>query len=457
MPAWREASIADIADNGSNPGPDGLLDNGDFGLFIVAFFAANDDESGACDGSTIPCSPADITDNASMPGGDGFIDNGDFSAFIVSFFADGPRMARNQTPSLGLLSSVSTRPSGALNGLDWRHGFAGYLYDTHLGVYHVRARTYDPRLGRWLQRDPIGYAGGWNLYEYTEGDPLSDIDPTGEVPMRVAYTASSTGSYTASTGNSCGSSASTNGQAQPGRRRTPTNDPFRQYGVDGDRLGPLSERHEQSQKLMDDINVGEAAVGTFVKEAAKEAAIALATGGPWGAPVRGAVWAGRVGIGAKAVSGGVGAAAAGSKLSKIRSGASQIAATTGGRLTRAQKERIAEAAAAATMTRAGYTQLPSKLPGNRGIDQVWIKTAANGATRVKLVENKYNSSGALGMGSSRWGPQMSSGWVNATLGRMISQGGALKRTAEVISASTQVVKKANVCGPSGRNKWSTIP
>jgi RHS repeat-associated protein len=114
-----------------------------------------------------------------MPGGDGFVDNGDFSAFIVSFFADKPRMARNELSSIGLLSSVSTRQSGALNGLDWRHGFAGYLYDTHLGVYHVRARTYDPRLGRWLQRDPIGYAGGWNLYEYTNGDPLSFVDPFG--------------------------------------------------------------------------------------------------------------------------------------------------------------------------------------------------------------------------------------------------------------------------------------
>ncbi len=187
VPAWREASIADIADNGSNLGPDGLLDNGDFGLFIAAFFAANDDESGACDGSTIPCSPADIADNATMPGGDGFVDNGDFSAFIVSFFADKPRMARNELSSIGLLSSVSTRPSGALNGLDWRHGFAGYLYDTHLGVYHVRARTYDPRLGRWLQRDPIGYAGGWNLYEYTNGDPLSFVDPFGWKASRYEW------------------------------------------------------------------------------------------------------------------------------------------------------------------------------------------------------------------------------------------------------------------------------
>jgi hypothetical protein len=32
---------ADIADNGSNPGPDGLIDNGDFSLVISQFFSAN--------------------------------------------------------------------------------------------------------------------------------------------------------------------------------------------------------------------------------------------------------------------------------------------------------------------------------------------------------------------------------------------------------------------------------
>ena len=29
-------------------------------------------------------------------------------------------------------------------------------------------RHYSPALGRWITRDPIGYAGGINLYEYVE-------------------------------------------------------------------------------------------------------------------------------------------------------------------------------------------------------------------------------------------------------------------------------------------------
>jgi hypothetical protein len=34
-------------------------------------------------------------------------------------------------------------------------------------------------MGRWLTRDPIGYAGGENLYEYCAGNPVGHLDPLG--------------------------------------------------------------------------------------------------------------------------------------------------------------------------------------------------------------------------------------------------------------------------------------
>ena len=37
--------------------------------------------------------------------------------------------------------------------------YCGYRYDPETENYYVRNRFYAPVLGRWLQRDPIGYAG----------------------------------------------------------------------------------------------------------------------------------------------------------------------------------------------------------------------------------------------------------------------------------------------------------
>jgi len=46
-------------------------------------------------------------------------------------------------------------------------------------MYHYKGRQYRPDLGRFLQTDPIGYAGGANLYAYVSGDPVNLVDPWG--------------------------------------------------------------------------------------------------------------------------------------------------------------------------------------------------------------------------------------------------------------------------------------
>jgi uncharacterized protein RhaS with RHS repeats len=43
----------------------------------------------------------------------------------------------------------------------------------------TKYRVYDPKDGRWLSRDPIGEAGGINLYAYVGGNPVNWIDPLG--------------------------------------------------------------------------------------------------------------------------------------------------------------------------------------------------------------------------------------------------------------------------------------
>ncbi|MDP1660687.1 MAG: RHS repeat-associated core domain-containing protein, partial [Phycisphaerales bacterium] len=46
--------------------------------------------------------------------------------------------------------------------------------------YHVRHRVYDPREGRWMQNDPLGFgAGDQDLYRYCGGEYSMGYDPLG--------------------------------------------------------------------------------------------------------------------------------------------------------------------------------------------------------------------------------------------------------------------------------------
>jgi uncharacterized protein RhaS with RHS repeats len=44
-------------------------------------------------------------------------------------------------------------------------------------------RRYGPGTGRFTQQDPIGFAGGLNLYGYAGGDPVNFSDPFGLCPV----------------------------------------------------------------------------------------------------------------------------------------------------------------------------------------------------------------------------------------------------------------------------------
>ncbi len=61
-------------------------------------------------------------------------------------------------------------------------GYAGGLYDRDTGLVRFGRRDYDPAVGRWTSKDPIGFAGGLNLYGYVVQDPVNLVDPEGESP-----------------------------------------------------------------------------------------------------------------------------------------------------------------------------------------------------------------------------------------------------------------------------------
>ena len=59
-------------------------------------------------------------------------------------------------------------------------GFTGREADTATALWYYRARLYDPKIGRFISEDPIGFQGdSVNFYSYALGNPVRWIDPSG--------------------------------------------------------------------------------------------------------------------------------------------------------------------------------------------------------------------------------------------------------------------------------------
>jgi len=63
------------------------------------------------------------------------------------------------------------------------YSYTGREWDKETGLYYYRARYYDPSVGRFIQKDPIGFDGGdVNLYGYVQNNPVNWVDPEGLAP-----------------------------------------------------------------------------------------------------------------------------------------------------------------------------------------------------------------------------------------------------------------------------------
>ncbi|MCU9588894.1 RHS repeat-associated core domain-containing protein [Proteus mirabilis] len=70
-----------------------------------------------------------------------------------------------------------TRPTSTFNR-EQNLRFQGQYFDKETGLHYNTFRYYAPDLGRFTQQDPIGLAGGINLYAYAP-NPLTWVDPWG--------------------------------------------------------------------------------------------------------------------------------------------------------------------------------------------------------------------------------------------------------------------------------------
>jgi RHS repeat-associated protein len=76
-------------------------------------------------------------------------------------------------------------PKRALHGGGRIGIYPGQYFDAETGLHYNYHRYYDPGTGRYLTPDPIGQAGGINLYSYVLNNPVNSVDTKGLVGEEV--------------------------------------------------------------------------------------------------------------------------------------------------------------------------------------------------------------------------------------------------------------------------------
>jgi RHS repeat-associated protein len=86
--------------------------------------------------------------------------------------------------------------------------FSTKRYFADLGLNYYGYRFYAPAIGRWMRRDPLGVAGGINLYGFVQNNPVNWVDPMGLTsPEEIATQIGAVGPFDANTANNLANDA----------------------------------------------------------------------------------------------------------------------------------------------------------------------------------------------------------------------------------------------------------
>jgi RHS repeat-associated protein len=112
------------------------------------------------------------------------------SAATSYYHADGLGSITSLSNAAGSLAQTYTfdafgKQTNSSGSLTNPFRYTAREWDSETGLHFYRARYYDQQTGRFLNEDPLRFAGGMNFYSYVSNNPVLRVDPSGLIHQEL--------------------------------------------------------------------------------------------------------------------------------------------------------------------------------------------------------------------------------------------------------------------------------